>query len=221
MHDQLSPEEIETASFPDSREGYDKARVESFLKTVAEEVRVLQRKLELADERAGRPYAAAGMEIGDLLQHAVDVAGTVESRANAEAARTLQDARKAASDLRHEAESLKQRAEQEADALRRETRAEAAHLKEQWSRMRRTAEAELSVTKQQAEREARAMRQEARHEAEAIRTSSEQAREELRALEQKVMRLQEAEVVLRRKLKGLAEQRRKLEDAPQASKPAS
>src|SRR3989337_1323436 len=60
---EITPEDIETASFTVAIRGYDKQEVEAFLADTADHVRVLT-------EASGSAYVDLGEEMGELLQHA-------------------------------------------------------------------------------------------------------------------------------------------------------
>jgi len=78
MQPELTPEDIETASFTVGIRGYDKQEVETFLADIADHVRMLS-------ESSGRAYVDLGDEIGELLQHARNSADEMTSRAEQEA----------------------------------------------------------------------------------------------------------------------------------------
>jgi len=78
MQPELTPEDIETASFTVGIRGYDKQEVETFLADVADHVRML-------GDTSGRAYVDLGDEIGELLQHARNSADEMTSRAEQEA----------------------------------------------------------------------------------------------------------------------------------------
>lgn len=78
MQPELTPEDIEAASFTVAIRGYDKAEVEAFLADVADHVRVLT-------EASGNAYVDLGEEMGELLQHARNSADEMTARAQEEA----------------------------------------------------------------------------------------------------------------------------------------
>jgi len=75
---ELTPEDIETASFTVGIRGYDKQEVEAFLAEIADHVRVLT-------ETSSSAYVDLGEEMGELLQHARNSADEMTARAQEEA----------------------------------------------------------------------------------------------------------------------------------------
>ncbi|MGH2774434.1 MAG: DivIVA domain-containing protein [Actinomycetota bacterium] len=77
MQPELTPEDIETASFTIAIRGYDKQEVEAFLADTADHVRALT-------EASGSAYVDLGEEMGELLQHARNSADEMTTRAQEE-----------------------------------------------------------------------------------------------------------------------------------------
>ena len=77
MQPELTPEDIETASFTVAIRGYDKQEVEAFLADTADHVRALT-------EASGSAYVDLGEEMGELLQHARNSADEMTSKAQEE-----------------------------------------------------------------------------------------------------------------------------------------
>jgi cell division initiation protein len=75
---ELTPEDIETASFTVGIRGYDKQEVEGFLAEIADHVRALT-------EASSSAYVDLGEEMGELLQHARNSADEMTARAQEEA----------------------------------------------------------------------------------------------------------------------------------------
>ena len=75
---ELTPEDIETASFTVAIRGYDKEEVEAFLADIADHVRALT-------EASSSAYVNLGEEMGELLQHARNSADEMTTRAQEEA----------------------------------------------------------------------------------------------------------------------------------------
>jgi len=75
---ELTPEDIETASFTVGIRGYDKQEVEAFLADIADHVRALT-------DASSAAYVDLGEEMGELLQHARDSADEMTTRAQEEA----------------------------------------------------------------------------------------------------------------------------------------
>jgi len=75
---ELTPEDIETASFTVGIRGYDKQEVEAFLAEIADHVRALT-------EASSSAYVDLGEEMGELLQHARNSADEMTARAQEEA----------------------------------------------------------------------------------------------------------------------------------------
>ena len=115
----VDPEGIERADFPTALRGYDKDEVDAYLRQLAAE----HRRLVAASRSAkapDKPYHRFGEEVGELLQHAKDVADRIKQRAEEDAARRREDAKKAVREMRdkakREAQQIKQAAEYEAKA---------------------------------------------------------------------------------------------------------
>lgn len=78
MQPELTPEEIEQASFTIGLRGYDKQEVESFLADVADQLRGLR-------DMSANTYVDLGEEMGELLQHARDTADEMTRKAEEKA----------------------------------------------------------------------------------------------------------------------------------------
>lgn len=213
MPDALTPRRIENAVFAISDRGYDPGEVEAYLKRVAAHVEALAAGVA---EFGVKPYEQFGIEMGDLLQHANDAAEHLRKEAENEAAVILQEADKAARQMRDEAAALKRKTEAEARELRTEAeeiRAEAEdaakRLADQAEHFRNLAEAETSLQRQDIRKEARRLKDEARSRAEAlIKGAQREAAERAQVTERRLRKMQEAEVIMRQRLKTLQSQLR-------------
>jgi DivIVA domain-containing protein len=122
---ELTPEDIETASFTVGIRGYDKQEVEAFLADIADYVRALT-------EASTNAYVDLGEEMGELLQHARNSADEMTTRAQEEATalRAQVDAeiadkrretdeyiRTASEDITAEVEGRREAAEEQARAI--------------------------------------------------------------------------------------------------------
>lgn len=139
----LTPEEIETTTFPSSLRGYDRDAVDFFLQDVAAAFEAALNEGQAARETRQKPYQSLGEEMGDLLQHAKDSADQTRREAESAASATMRSAEEAASRTRAEAEQQAAltlaHAEKEA-AARIE---EAAETVEQLETMEQESRAEL------------------------------------------------------------------------------
>ncbi len=120
VHSLLGAEEIVGRTFPRVRRGFDPAKVQAFLESVARDLKLLiEREQELraqlsdAEHRAANPVidegtltAALGQEAASLLKSARSTAAEVLAEAQAHAAETLNDARQAADAMRADAEDV-------------------------------------------------------------------------------------------------------------------
>jgi DivIVA domain-containing protein len=213
----LTPTDVRATSFPETEFGYDKARVDAFIRAIADEFERLEAELAAAIARAEEPYHQVGREMGSLLQHARDAADELKRKSELEAATMMQNAEKTVAKADEEVRILKKRAEQEADAILREARVEAGRLHQKAADMHRLAQAEASVGMREAERDARKVLGEASREAERVRTQAMgNLGQERIELEKRVRRLKEVEETLRKRVAALGE---KLRQAP--AQPAS
>lgn len=201
MQDMLTPEEIENTSFPDGQFGYDRLHVDAFLRTVAAQIRRLQRDLELALERSEAPYRAAGKEIGDLIHKAKQRAEELVNDAEDSAHRIVTSARKEAEERAEQTVAAEQEARRTGDRILSEARAEAEALVERARQIKSRVEAESRIALQEVERDARRLKQEAKNEADAARSVAERQRVETAAqLERRIRALREAESALRQRV---------------------
>lgn len=215
MRDALTPEEIEATSFPSGEAGYDRLHVDAFVRTIAAQVRHLQRELDVALERGEAPYRAAGKEIGDLIQNAKERAEELVNDAASTAERMMKDAHTEVMVRRQEADAIHKRAlsaQRETDRARdrivSEAQAEAAAIAQRARALKRHSEAEARVIVQEAERDARRLKKgakdQARAEAEKVRAAAEREHAELSSrLENRIRALRKAEATLGRRVAAL------------------
>lgn len=83
--------------------GYSREEVDAFLKDLARQQRTLTEELAKSKQEAEKTYLALGEEIGGLLQHAKDVSDDMVKKAEEDAARRREEARRAAERTRKEA----------------------------------------------------------------------------------------------------------------------
>jgi colicin import membrane protein len=204
MSEPLSPDDIEKATFTATHGGYDPDEVAVFLKLVADDMRALIRKQETAEMASERPYHALGREIADLMEAANEAAMRGKKLAETEAANILQEAHKSSRRDREEAQQVRRRAEQEALVVRDEAHAAAERLTYQAEQARRLAEAEGQILQQEARRDIKRIKEEAREYAAKTKATADfEARERTRESEQRVRRLQRAEMTLRGRIQAL------------------
>lgn len=108
MQPELTPEDIETASFTIGLRGYDKQEVEGFLADVADQLRAVT-------EASGSAYVDLGEEMGELLQHARNSADEMTRRAQEEATALRARVDAEISDKRREADEYVRRANEDID----------------------------------------------------------------------------------------------------------
>jgi DivIVA domain-containing protein len=153
--DSLSADLIAQRGFAVSRRGYDRTEVKDFLRRVADEVLALRDRItELeqarrdAEERAQHPMidedtlmVAVGEETAAILRTARNAASDLRTRAEADALRTLEQAREEAEATRTAADEALGVATQEADAAAQDILGGArTDAEAQVSRARREAE---------------------------------------------------------------------------------
>lgn len=213
--DALTPDEIESATFPEQEYGYEKMHVDAFLHAVAERVRALLRDLDIAELKVEQPLLGVGKEIGSLLHDSHEAAEELVTTARIEAATFLQDAEKTLAQAHKEAERSEKEASRRADALVSDAQAEVDRLKSDASRAKHNATAEGVIIRREAEREAKEIRADAQREARSvIADATGRAESRTRELETRIRRLQEAEEVLRSRAQVATQRVKKLEAGP-------
>ena len=106
MQPELTPEEIETASFTIGLRGYDKQEVEDYLVAVADHIRLIS-------DVSRSAYVDLGDEMGQLLQHARDSADEMTRKAQEEATALRAEVDAESTDKRRDADEYRQRARDE------------------------------------------------------------------------------------------------------------
>jgi len=106
MQPELTPEDIETATFTVAIRGYDKQEVEAFLADTADHVRALT-------EASGSAYVDLGEEMGELLQHARNSADEMTTRAQEEATTLRAQVDAEVADKRREADEYVRRSNED------------------------------------------------------------------------------------------------------------
>jgi cell division initiation protein len=87
---------LERVEFATAIRGYDKDEVDTFLRELAAEHNRMMAELAAAQQGAEKVYLEMGEEIGDILQHAKDVADQMKKQAEEESARRADELRTAA-----------------------------------------------------------------------------------------------------------------------------
>ncbi|MGH2786521.1 MAG: DivIVA domain-containing protein [Actinomycetota bacterium] len=203
MSDALTPKRIEEQVFAIDERGYNCDEVDAFLRRVAGYMEALGRG---ETQFGNKPYEALGIEMGDLLQHANDVAAHVKKTAEDEAAIVVQDAHKEAQGIREQAETVKRKLDSEAAEAKKQATQDAQRLKREAAHVRSLAEAEASLMKQDLRKEAKRLKEEAKRRAEAILQSAHsEAVRRARDTELRLRKLQKAEAIMQERLAVLKE----------------
>lgn len=203
MSDALTPKRIEGHVFAIGERGYDCNEVDSFLQQVAAHVDALGRG---EAEFGTKPYEALGIEMGDLLQHAHDVAAHLKKQAEDEAAEIVQEANKEAKHIRERAETVKRKLDAEAVEAKKQATEDAQRLKREGAHVRSLAEAEASLMRQEIRKEAKRLKEEARRRAEVILESARsEETQQARELEVRLRKLQKAEAIMKERISVLKE----------------
>jgi cell division initiation protein len=121
MPEETSVPDLARVEFSTAMRGYEKDEVDTFLRELAQEHNRVVVELAAAQRSAEKAHLELGEEIGELLQHAKDVADGMLKKATEEAAATKEVARRKAeqvgADAQRKADQLVAAAE--ADALAR------------------------------------------------------------------------------------------------------
>ena len=196
----LAPEEIAAQQFPVKLWGYDKEKVDAFLRVVSSEYREALRSVKPADSPPKRPsFESLGDQVASILDSAAHGAEELKSAAEREAqavrtaaAEEAAETVEAALDQLEAANQAKAAAEQEAEAVRAAARYEAGKV-EQEARDR-AAQLEREAREKAAELERAANANVA-----AVLAEARRRYEHLRAAERKaVARLSAVEVLARK-----------------------
>jgi DivIVA domain-containing protein len=198
MSDALTPKRIEEHVFAIADRGYDCNEVDDFLRRVAVHLEAIER----GETKFGtRPYEALGIEMGDLLQHAHDVAAHVKKQAEDEAALIVQEAHNEAHTIRDQAETVKRKLDAEAIEAKKQATEEAQRLKREAAHVHSLAEAEASLMRQEIRKEGKRLREEARRRADAILQSAQaDSVKQVRELEVRLRKLQKAEAIMKERI---------------------
>lgn len=203
MSDALTPKRIEEHVFAIGERGYDCNEVDAFLQRVAAHVDALGR----GDVEFGtKPHEALGIEMGDLLQEANDIAAHLKKQAEDEAALIVEEAKKEAKHIREQAETVKRKLDAEAVEAKKQATEDAQRLKRDGAHVRSLAEAEASLMRQEIRKEAKRLKEEARRKAELILESAHsEAVQQARELEARLRKLQKAEAIMKERILVLKE----------------
>lgn len=99
MPDEGSAQQLARVEFATAMRGYDKDEVDTFLRELADEHNRLLTDLAAARRSAEKAHLELGEEIGELLQHAKDIADGMIKKAGEEAASIKERARRNAEKL--------------------------------------------------------------------------------------------------------------------------
>jgi DivIVA domain-containing protein len=203
MSDALTPKRIEDHVFAIADRGYDCNEVDAFLRRVAVHLDAIER----GDTGFGtKPYEALGIEMGDLMQHAHDVAEHVKKQAEDEAAVVVQEARTEAGNIRDQAETVKRKLDAEAIDDKKQATEEAQRLKREAAHVHSLAEAEASLMRQEIRKEGKRLKEEARRRADSILQSAQaDSVRQVRELEVRLRKLQKAEAIMKERISVLKE----------------
>jgi cell division septum initiation protein DivIVA len=210
--DALTPEDVESATFPEQEYGYEKIRVDAFLHAIAERLRALLREIDIAEVKVQQPLLGVGREIGALLHDSHEAAEELRNTARLEATTLLQEAERTLAQARKEAERTEKDARKMSDALMAEAQAEVDRLHEDAERTKHNTIAEGVVIRREAERDAKGIRADGQREARNVIADA-TGRAESRALElqKRIRRLQETEEALRARVQSVTDHLKKLE----------
>ena len=211
--DALTPEAVESATFPEQEYGYEKMHVDAFLHAIAERLRALMREIDIAEVKVQQPLLGVGREIGSLLQDSHEVAEELRNSARLEATTLLQEAERTLAQAQKEAERTENDARRMSDALTAKAQAEVDRLHEDAERTKHSAIAEGVVIRREAERDAKGIRADGQREArDVIADATGRAKSRVLELQTRIRRLQETEEALRARVQSVTDQLKKLED---------
>ncbi len=210
--DALTPEDVESATFPEQEYGYEKMHVDAFLHAIAERLRALLREIDIAEVKVRQPLLGVGREIGALLHDSHEAAEELRNTARLEASTLLQEAERTLAQAQKEAERIEKEARKTSDALKADAQAEVDRLHADAERTKHNATAEGVVIRREAERDAKEIRADGQREARNVIADA-TGRSENRALElqTRIRRLQETEEALRARVLGVTDHLKKLE----------
>jgi cell division initiation protein len=128
------PEPVRDVEFSSALRGYEKTEVDTFLRELAEEHNRLIAELAAARRSAEKAHLELGEEMGELLQHAKDIADGLVKKAGEEASLTIENGRRTAeatvAEARRLADDLTRTAEAAAVTRVREAQQKVAALQE-------------------------------------------------------------------------------------------
>lgn len=104
MQEQIDSQDLARVEFATAMRGYEKDEVDAFLRELAEEQVRLHEELTTARRTAEKAHLELGEEMGDLLQHAKDVAAAMVKKGEEQAAEIKEKARRAGERTMAEAE---------------------------------------------------------------------------------------------------------------------
>jgi cell division septum initiation protein DivIVA len=222
MPDAGKPKNIESPTFSRVENGYSVKEVDDFVKDVAAEMRSL-----LANATpipSSSPYGS-GYEIAALIQHAHEAALRIKQDGESEAARMIQDAQRISKRAREEAHDMRKRAEKEVSIVRDRAYSAVERDQRQAEKTRQLAVAERSLAEHEARQDASRILNKAKQRSQEILSDagSDAVKRSVEA-ERRLRRLQEAEVVMLRKIDAVRAQLEGLSAHPEqtaTSTPAS
>jgi DivIVA domain-containing protein len=177
MSEASSNEDLENTTFSSALRGYDRDEVDSFVRTVAQEMR------ELHQGRTEKLYESLGEEMGGLLQHARDSADEMTRSAEEAAAETRAQAEAEAQRIneaaRDRARALLEQAEQDATQARTEAEQDATQA-------RTEAERDAAQTRSEAEQDATTRIAEATEKVQRLEATESETRIRLKALREEL-----------------------------------
>ena len=202
----MAPEEIAAQQFPVKLWGYDKEKVDAFLRTVSTSYREALRSARTAAPAPASPFEGLGDQVASILDSAAQGADELKSAAEREAqairtaaAEEAAETVEAALDQLEAANQAKAAADQEAEAVRAAARFEAGRL-EQEARDR-AAQVERDAREKAAELERAASTNVA-----AVLSEAQRRYEQLRSAERKaIARLSSVEALVHKAREALPE----------------
>jgi DivIVA domain-containing protein len=199
---ELEIEKIETKTFPVSRRGYDRVEVDSYLRSIANDYRLVMRKAREAVAEAQRTAAArpsasfddVGGRVAAVLASAAQAAEEIKAEAEDQASAIRQQAEEETAHIREsaaqrllEAERIKSASEEEATALTASANTEAAEIlasaRHRAARIEEEAQQRATTIDRTARANVDAVIAEARREYEHLRSVQQQCLDRLAAVE--------------------------------------
>jgi cell division septum initiation protein DivIVA len=166
--------------------------------------------IDLASEE--KPFLEMGYTIGRLLEDAHRAADELKRSAEQEAAVLVQEANRNATRMKEDAERQARQVRSEAQVVLDDARTAAARINDQVAHEKRLAEAEASVIRREAQREAKMIKDKAQREADAVvAEASARSVDRVRELEHRLRSLQHAEGELERRIARLRSMHRSMQ----------